>query len=145
MRKTHKKLSDIYQYLIQSNFYLFTVKLLSAVIFSIILLSNSVKVSLVYGWYTLDVESFIEQLCENKDKPQLQCNGKCYLSKITEDTSSEKEQTIPVLEWDQLVFCQTELKGNDQIAIEVLERVDFYYLIPSTEGYFHSIFHPPQL
>lgn len=120
-------------------------KLFTLYLLSILLLSNSLKVSVVYGWYTINVESFIEQLCENKDKPQLQCNGKCYLSKMTEDTSSEKEQTIPVLEWDQLVFCQTELKVNDQIAIEVLERVDFYHLMPSTERYFHSIFHPPQL
>ncbi len=120
-------------------------KLFSVVILSILLLSNSFKVSFVYGWYTLDVESFIEQLCENKDRPQLQCNGKCYLSKMTEDTSSEKEQTIPVLKWDQLVFCQTELSTDKQINETAIKHIDFYYLAPSAEGYFHSIFHPPQV
>lgn len=131
--------------LIKSNFYFCTVKLFSVVILSILLLSNSVKVSLVYGWYTLDVESFIEQLCENKDKPQLQCNGKCYLSKISENTSSTEEQTIPVLEWDQLVFCQTEITVSEQNVLAISKRKDFYYLITSTEDYFHTIFHPPQI
>ncbi|QJP34719.1 hypothetical protein F0365_10105 [Nonlabens sp. Ci31] len=120
-------------------------KLFSVVILSILLLSNSARVSLVYGWYTLDVESFIEQLCENKDKPQLQCNGKCYLSKVSNDTSSEKEQTIPVLEWDQLVFCDTELSVEHQNVTAILGQKDFYYLITSTETYLHSIFHPPRV
>lgn len=120
-------------------------KLLSLVILSVLLLSNSVRVSFVYGWYTLDVESFIEQLCENKYQPQLQCNGKCYLSKMSTDTSSQDEQTIPLLEWDQLMFCQTELSPDRQINATELKHIDFYYLAPFTEGYFHSIFHPPQV
>lgn len=119
-------------------------KLFSAVILSILVLSNSLSGSLVYGWYVLDVESFIEQLCENTDKPELECNGKCYLTKISKNTSSQDEQTIPVLEWDQLVFCQTEIKVTDHNVIHVSKPKDFYYLMITTENYFHPIFHPPQ-
>lgn len=119
-------------------------KLFNIVILSLIILSNSVKVSLVYSWYALDVESFIEQLCENKDKPQLQCNGKCYLSKMLDSSSSQDEQRIPVLEWEQLVFFQPEIREDNQIAIAVSERYSFHYLIISTKDYFHFIFHPPQ-
>lgn len=106
-------------------------------------MSNSLKVSLVYGWYTLDIESFIEQLCENKDRPELQCNGKCYLSKMDADTSTQDEQTIPVLEWDQLVFCQTEIALNEEDVLVVSECANLHYSMTYTRGYFQSIFHPP--
>ena len=115
------------------------------VILSFLVLSNSLKVSFVYGWYVLDIDSFVEQLCENKDTPELQCNGKCYLSKVSKTTSPQEEQTIPLLEWDQLVFCQTKLTQDSKIAVEILEHLDFYYLTLSTEGYSQSIFHPPQI
>lgn len=119
-------------------------KLFKVVILSIILLSNSIRVSLVYGWYTLDVESFIDQLCENKDKPQLECNGKCYLSKMIASDSSQDEQKIPVLEWEQLVFFQPEIREDNQMAIAASAGISFHYLATYTKGYFHSIFHPPQ-
>ena len=31
--------------------------------------------------YIANYEYIVEYLCENKDKPQLKCNGKCHLSK----------------------------------------------------------------
>lgn len=130
---------------VESGFYFCTVKLFTLYLVSILLLSNSLKVSVVYGWYALDVASFIEQLCENKDKPQLQCNGKCYLSKMSADTSSDKEQKIPVLEWEQMVFYNTEIIVAHQLIIPILGQKDDYYLIPSTKGYSYSIFHPPQV
>lgn len=119
-------------------------KLFSVIILSILLLSNSIRVSIVYGWYSLDVESFIAQLCENKDKPQLQCNGKCYLSKMIARDSSQEEQRIPLLEWKPLVFFQPKIVENNQYVIVLLERTSFYYLIAYTKNYFYPIFHPPQ-
>jgi hypothetical protein len=31
-------------------------------------------------------------LCENKDKPQLQCNGKCYLAKLLEQEQNDQDK-----------------------------------------------------
>lgn len=120
-------------------------KLFSIFILSFLLLSSSVKVSFVYGWYTLDVDSFISKLCENKNMPQLQCNGKCYLYKINTETSSKKEQTIPVLDWEKLAFCQIELSTNEQLTITTIKQVDFYYLAPFTKGYSYTFLKPPQV
>jgi len=41
--------------------------------------------------YTLNYDYIVENLCENKEKPILKCNGKCYLAKqiakeLEEDT-----------------------------------------------------------
>ena len=43
--------------------------------------------------FKLNQKAIIEQFCINKSKPELQCNGKCHLTKElqeTEDTPSEK-------------------------------------------------------
>jgi hypothetical protein len=37
-----------------------------------------------YLWYFLDNASFENAFCENLDKPELQCHGKCHLTEIAE-------------------------------------------------------------
>ena len=39
-----------------------------------------VKVAIV-GWYELNKEYVAKNLCENRNKPQMKCCGKCYLKK----------------------------------------------------------------
>ncbi|AZB28413.1 hypothetical protein [Chryseobacterium balustinum] len=41
--------------------------------------------------YAVNYEYIVENLCENKAKPELMCNGKCYVSK--ELTKTNQEQT----------------------------------------------------
>ncbi|TYB76673.1 hypothetical protein ES676_04830 [Bizionia saleffrena] len=114
-------------------------------ILSLLLLNNSFKTSIVYGWYALDIESFVEELCENKDRPELKCNGKCYLNEITANNSAQEKQTLPNLKWDQLVFCQTELTLNEAPLYPVVKRENFQYNILYKSTLFYSIFHPPQV
>ena len=43
--------------------------------------------------YVSDKESITEKYCENKDKPELQCNGKCHLKKeIAKKVKSNNEK-----------------------------------------------------
>ncbi len=59
-----------------------------------------------YIEYALNHEYISEVLCINKEKPQLECDGKCYLkARIQEEAQPQSEDrgTIPVaLEWDVL-------------------------------------------
>jgi hypothetical protein len=89
-----------------------------------IILFNSLCVSFTYVYYYLDTEGFIEMLCENTDKPELECNGKCQLKKVTESTSSEteslaimvdfKEITLFVEQQKEYIFCTCK-KENKQL------------------------------
>lgn len=120
------------------------VKLFITIILTFIILGNSLKVSFTYGWYALDIDSFVEQFCENKDKPQLQCNGKCYLTKVSKDSSNNKNDNLPAIEWQKLVYCHME--ENIEIAKVSLDfkSANFWY----TNQYYKldtsSIFHPPR-
>ena len=101
-------------------------------------------ITITYGWYTLNIDSFIEQLCENKDQPELECNGTCFLSKVSEDSSSDKSSKVPAIERHVLVYYQTACLIEIVNSPADLEQLNFWY--PKNEGQLHklSIFHPPK-
>ena len=73
-----------------------------------------------YAFYLIDSETYIELFCENQDKPELHCDGKCSLSKATKETS-DKQDKIPEY--------STFLSFPDFIPAEKLDWVlSSYYL-----------------
>lgn len=51
----------------------------------------TMKSALVMSYYIVFTDTFIENYCINKDKPELNCDGKCELSKLLERDSSEQD------------------------------------------------------
>jgi hypothetical protein len=51
------------------------------VILITILVAPFLMKSYTYFDYYISIDTIIEKFCENKDKPEMQCNGKCYLNK----------------------------------------------------------------
>lgn len=42
--------------------------------------------------YMINYDYIVTRLCENKDKPEMQCNGKCYLTKqLAKEAAGEEE------------------------------------------------------
>ncbi|WP_034887560.1 hypothetical protein [Gillisia sp. Hel_I_29] len=113
-------------------------------IVSLILFSNSLMLTITYGWYKLNIESFIEQLCENKDKPALECNGKCFLTKISDDSSSDSKSNIPKIERQELLYYQATNIFEILHSPLKLKEANFYYHEVDTNSYTISIFHPPR-
>ncbi|MEZ5018396.1 MAG: hypothetical protein R2800_15150 [Flavipsychrobacter sp.] len=103
----------------------------------------------VIAWYEINKEYIAAELCENKDKPQLQCNGKCYLKKQidkVEDSGDATNKNLPtknkktelseyVLTTQVLCVCYTSK-----------DIVTFHdkYNAPRGTQYITSVFHPPQ-
>jgi hypothetical protein len=57
------------------------------------------------AYFKLNREYIAKVLCENRDKPQMHCNGKCYLAKRLKQQqekqdkeTSEKVQNTPVIQ-----------------------------------------------
>lgn len=46
---------------------------------------------IIYLNYLTNQEYIAKNLCENRDKPQLKCNGKCHLKKELEKNEERKE------------------------------------------------------
>ena len=98
--------------------------------------------------YVVNYDYIVNELCENKSKPELKCNGKCHLTKElakasegNSDNSSDKKITF---EQTEIVFFQ---------EIKPIEIRQIYFLNKTSIGnnysnlYFHlndcAFFHPP--
>ena len=99
--------------------------------------------------YAVNYDYISEVLCINKDKPELQCNGKCHLkselAKVNDDSSTQdsKENTFGKrtlqVEFLENYNVNVSLRFNE---VFLLEKNAFYCLNYSFL-FSNSIFHPP--
>ena len=97
----------------------------------------------IIGYYNLNITYIIKELCENKSKPELKCNGKCYLKKkMTEADKSEKEskEIIKQVEFPVIIPQNQLLLNAEYVVFEnpLTEITDLYSHNINTR-----IFHPP--
>jgi len=57
-----------------------------------------------YAYYELNLDTIIEELCENTDKPELKCDGKCFLAKQLNIQKQQSESEQPVLLLSEAFF-----------------------------------------
>lgn len=102
-------------------------------------------------WYLANYDFVAEELCENKDEPALECNGKCYLAKQiakteVEKDSSNEDQPVPPFQVKEENICSSSTVAIN-IVLELFEdqKDDFSVLkTPAIQSYIEDIFHPPQ-
>ncbi|EAS18747.1 hypothetical protein BBFL7_01010 [Flavobacteria bacterium BBFL7] len=119
-------------------------KLWIAALLSLVLLSNSLRTTIMYSWYIVDLDSFVERLCENKDKPTLNCDGKCYLSKMMAEGSKDESPAEPLIEWEEQIYFFEEISFPIVTAVDREHYAFFYYQYIITDSNIDGIFHPPR-
>ncbi|TDD78925.1 hypothetical protein E0F89_03950 [Flavobacterium caseinilyticum] len=98
--------------------------------------------------YVVNYEYISKVLCINKDKPKLECNGKCHLMKelakasdAETPLSSDKKGTASIL--DVIIFEEIKSFEIVPVCFGTTEKLNPYY----SNLYFHlnsaSVFHPP--
>ena len=86
-------------------------------------------------------------LCENRDKPYLGCNGKCYLEKQlnkTNHTNHDHKSTIPSINFDDY-----PVSPLDQFSYQILSDENVIGLVlgssqDNQQEYLFSILRPPE-
>jgi len=100
--------------------------------------------------YVVNYDYVSKVLCENKDKPQLKCNGKCHLMKeLAKQAESEKpiqnDKKNTVNELETLFFQEIKALVTRQIYFQDTTSIGDNY----ANLYFHrvscSVFHPPTI
>jgi len=118
-------------------------KLIFSIAFSTLILYNSLRVSITYIYYNIDTDGFIEVFCENKDKPELECNGKCHLKKITKTVNHEKNTPIELIDFKDIILYKqniTSILFNKNIY---QNKPTFQYLNLYSFKLLTTYFHPP--
>lgn len=97
--------------------------------------------------YAVNYNFISKNLCENKKKPELLCNGKCYLKKEIAKTATDQSKTdsrinISALA-DTFIINETfAFSSNDFNTIENL-RINSEFSTSYNFSLFSKIFHPP--
>lgn len=95
--------------------------------------------------YSLEREAYIEQYCENKDKPELHCEGHCHLSKELKMASNDntKQSESNVLAVVFIFSFQDIVRLTPSISI--LQKVILSHTERSmiSQSHLRSIFRPP--
>lgn len=119
--------------------------LLYTLLFAVLLPSISPWGTIAY--YQANKDYIARVLCENRDKPQLHCDGKCYLAKKlkAQQDKQDKETTervhnIPLLQ----LFCDTYPVFRFAPPADCQsEKCAFSYLLAVYSAPLSSIFQPP--
>jgi len=120
-------------------------RVLSAIMTLIFLLVLSQRAAIVVH-FKLNQEAIAAKFCVNQDKPELHCNGKCYLAKELKETNkkSESEKIINTKGFD-LIFIL-----NETVEIAVPKEIKYKQKILYLEGkhltpYIEIIKPPPNM
>ena len=99
--------------------------------------------------YALNYDYIVEELCVNRDRPELECNGRCYLMQaLAEEASRKKDAAQQGLKSSlQIGFTFfAEPKTNydlDQKSVTPEKKRFFRYLVFAPKGYDAEVFRPP--
>ncbi|EAQ39172.3 hypothetical protein MED134_01095 [Dokdonia sp. MED134] len=117
------------------------------ILFSIFALRPVMNVGNVL-YYELNIDYIVETYCVNKDKPKLQCNGKCYLSKqLSLDTSdsSNENLSIRIVEAFYPLYFQSEQSFTITSLVSSYTQNSYPLIEGKVASYQSDIDWPPQL
>ena len=122
---------------------IFCVALLMAIVFS-----HSSKL-FVYITFKVNQDYISKELCENREVPEMNCNGKCYLAKhLQKEEKKEKEEKAPVEQRVKIdVLCFYKKTFSDLLVQYKIEEnnILFNSIHKLKEGYLTKVFQPPQI
>lgn len=102
-------------------------------------------------WYKIDQNRIAREKCENKARPKLKCNGKCYLAKQLKKLEAEQKKNdstgksnpysskaeTQVAQWNIPSIC------NEGILSLHRSKANHFYSDGLLDPISSSIFHPP--
>lgn len=97
--------------------------------------------------YELNTVAITEIYCENKDEPQLECNGKCHLAKeIKKEEQKKAELPVNITEFLSVVLDIHE-PSNPDFSNTPDPRIKHQsrYIEAETSPALPPVFHPPQV
>ncbi|ANH58982.1 hypothetical protein [Dokdonia donghaensis] len=117
------------------------------ILFSIFALRPVMNVGNVL-YYELNIDYIVETYCVNKDKPKLQCNGKCYLSKqlsLDSQDSSNDNLGVRIVEAFYPLYFQSEQVFTITSLISDYIKNSYPLIEGKVASYQSDIDWPPQV
>ena len=108
------------------------------------------RTGLVWAWFMVNQTYIAQELCINRDKPELTCNGKCFLSFQLKATPKDGDKQVAhgvedlmskTLSFD---FQPSIFKiDSTKLLLPTQAKACFAYLKVPFSNFNHSVFRPP--
>lgn len=117
--------------------------ILILILFSILMQSFSREG--IYISFKINQDYIARVLCVNKNKPMLNCNGKCYLAKKLKQAEQREQKKVLLKTLEFNLWCEACYSLAFPPQISLLFVGSSFYLEKAPLASNMSIFHPPQL
>ena len=118
-----------------------------AILLLVLVVSLSCKDLITCANFLLNRDFITKTFCVNRDKPVMQCNGRCHLSKLIKESKEQEKDTpntveekraslIFLLDFDKPIITFTETRQKRQSV--------FFYKTIFSSSYLKEVFHPPK-
>jgi hypothetical protein len=129
---------------------MFKFKQIALIFLSLAMVVKSFVVPFICLDYELRKEFIIKNYCVNKNKPELHCDGKCFLAKKIQAQSEKEEQNALqnfIYKLLEINTCesQNDFSFDNVIQIKGYSARNYLYKLKFTTESLSAVFHPPAL
>jgi len=107
-----------------------------------LLLQNFSK-SLIVMQFKVNQSFIASELCENRNKPQLHCNGRCHLKKELDRDAQQEKNNNNGKDKYEVMFVEAIQSFHPAALPNQITFISFYKT-PCLDTPASSVFHPPQ-
>jgi hypothetical protein len=116
-----------------------------AIVVLFAMLSQLFSSVMIIANYVANKEYISKNLCENRTKPKMHCNGKCHLMKqLQKDSKKEKSPLTTAKFKTSIQFVEEEFVFSFMNnSVGTISYVNFIVGFPVSKS--SSVFHPPSI
>lgn len=95
--------------------------------------------------YETNKEYIASVLCENRNKPEVACNGKCYLNKKIEESQKHEghDHSLPQIDFSKYPISLLEFYNSSIRISDSYRKSEFDEFITHPKKYSKGCFRPP--
>ena len=101
----------------------------------------------IFVSFKINQDFIAKNLCENRAKPILKCNGKCQLMKKLKQADKEEEKQTPqtIKEKLEVLYCHNQANYNvsQKLDFEVKKQSFFGFKFQNYSSFQSTLFRPP--
>lgn len=100
--------------------------------------------ALIFAHFKLNQEAISREFCVNKNRPELECNGTCYLKKLLEKASEDPQPvSIMIHPWIDTFPSLTAQPEEKIRTMEIQSKTSTYKEIQYKEPCLETLVPPP--
>ena len=97
--------------------------------------------------YLVNYNYIVAELCENRDKPILACNGKCYLEKQVKEqlniTHSDEAPMPPKVDFEKIISLKSKKFTYQFLENRTTENNTYFFKSLVDRDFTNSLLRPP--